>query len=43
MSAMKTLSFTVNGAATQVEVEDHEYLAEVLRNRLGLTCATGSA
>lgn len=34
---MKTLSFTVNGAATQVEVEDHEYLAEVLRNRLGLT------
>ena len=34
---MKTLSFTVNGQATQVEVEEHEYLADVLRNRLGLT------
>ncbi len=34
---MKTLSFTVNGAPTQVDVEEHEYLADVLRNRLGLT------
>ncbi len=34
---MKTLSFTVNGTPTQVDVEEHEYLADVLRNRLGLT------
>jgi xanthine dehydrogenase molybdenum-binding subunit len=34
---MQTLSFTVNGTPTQVEVEEHEFLAEVLRNRLGLT------
>ncbi len=34
---MKTLSFTVNGKPTEVEVEEHEYLADVLRNRLGLT------
>lgn len=34
---MKTLSFTVNGKPTQVDVEEHDYLADVLRNRLGLT------
>ncbi len=34
---MKTLTFTVNGTPTQVDVEEHDYLAEVLRNRLGLT------
>ncbi len=34
---MKTLSFTVNGAPTQVDVAEHDYLADVLRTRLGLT------
>ena len=34
---MSTLSFTVNGRSVSVEVRENEYLAEVLRYRLGLT------
>ncbi|HLF28315.1 MAG TPA: molybdopterin cofactor-binding domain-containing protein [Anaerolineae bacterium] len=34
---MTRLNFTVNGQATTVEVRENEYLAEVLRYRLGLT------
>jgi xanthine dehydrogenase molybdenum-binding subunit len=34
---MQKLSFTVNGRPTEVEVEDTEYLSDVLRYRLGLT------
>ena len=34
---MATLNFTVNGQPTTVEIHENEYLAEVLRYRLGLT------
>ena len=34
---MTKLNFTVNGQAAEVEVEDNEYLSDVLRYRLGLT------
>ncbi len=37
MTSMTLLKLTLNGAPVEVEVQDNEYLAEVLRYRLGLT------
>ena len=34
---MATLDFTLNGKSVSVEVQPNEFLAEVLRYRLGLT------